>query len=234
MSFITEESGICLSPTGGSAPRGCGPLINEIGDKYVLTEEPKRILLDGECGVKTDFNCQEVDRQTVDSGKFVTLVNVCNLPLNITGLKNSDPDRFSIFKFPDYSGFSEYNTDNSAELPIKLQPFERININTFFHPLHEELMNGNAGSVESRTGDSFSADICMFPGFEIVNCPGENEGGDDYCSACFTLSGEFVCYGGAALDWMNDDENFIPPIIEQEIIVNDAPVLNKLPTSETS
>ena len=80
MSFITEESGICLSPTGGSAPRGCGPLINEIGDKYVLTEEPKRILLDGECGVKTDFNCQEVDRQTVDSGKFVTLVNVCNLP----------------------------------------------------------------------------------------------------------------------------------------------------------
>ena len=129
MSFITEESGICLSPTGGSTPRGCGPLINEIGDKYVLTEEPKRILLDGECGVKTDFNCQEVDRQTVDSGKFVTLVNVCNLPLNITGLKNSDPDRFSIFQFPDYSGFSEYNTDNSAELPIKLQPFERVNIN---------------------------------------------------------------------------------------------------------
>ena len=236
MSFITEESGICLSPTGTSSIIECGPLITEDTRRFIYTEEPKKILLEGTCGVETDFVCEEVDRVTVDSGKFVTIVNVCNLPLHITGLKNSDPDRFSIFSFPDYSGFSEYNSENIAELPITLEPLERVNINTFFHPLYDELMNGNAGSLDSRTGDKFSADVCMFPGFDIQNCTGSEGDESDYCSACFTLSGELICYdnGASQLSWMNNDENFTPPIIEQGVVVGDAAVAIKLPTVEAS
>lgn len=170
MSFINEESGICLSPSGETIYAGCNSIINENGLRYVNTEYPKRIKPEGGCRPITEFDCKKIERIVVDSGKFVTIINTCTLPLTITGLKNSNPDRFSIFKYPVYSGFSEYTTGNTEELPITIEPYQRINIDTFFHPLYSELLSGSAGSLESRTGDKFGATFDILPGFEILNC----------------------------------------------------------------
>jgi hypothetical protein len=170
MSFINEESGICLSPTGETVLAGCDYIINENGLSYINTEYPKRILPEGGCKPITEFNCGDIDRVTVDSGKFVTIINTCTLPLTITGFKNSNPERFSVFKYPDYSGFSEYTTGNTEELPITIEPYQRINIDTFFHPLYSELLSGNAGTLDGRSGDKFESTFDILPGFEIINC----------------------------------------------------------------
>lgn len=170
MSFINEESGVCLSETGTSVLVGCDFLIDELGRKYILTEGSKRIIPEGDCLPITDFDCGKLDRITVDSGKFVTIINTCNLPLTITGFKNDDPLRFSIFNYPEYSGYAEYNTGNTQELPFTVEPFQRVNINTFFHPLYSELVSGNAGTYENRTGDKFESNISILPGFEVLNC----------------------------------------------------------------
>ena len=90
--------------------------------------------------------------------------------LTITGYKNDDPLRFSIFKYPEYSGHAEYNTGNTQELPFTVEPFQRVNINTFFHPLYSELESGNAGTYENRTGDKFESNVSILPGFEVLNC----------------------------------------------------------------
>jgi len=170
MSFINTDSGVCLSPTGETSYIGCDFIIDELGRKYILTEGAKRIIPEGDCLPFTIFDCDKIERIVVDSGKFVTIINTCTLPLTITGFKNDDPERFSIFQYPEYSGYAEYNTGNTEELPFTIEPFQRVNINTFFHPLYSELVSGNAGTIENRTGDKFESNISILPGFEVLNC----------------------------------------------------------------
>jgi hypothetical protein len=174
MSFINLESGIKLSETGKTAYVGCDFLITENGLKYINTErsqgeDAKRLKPEGDCLPITDYNCS-FDRITVSSGEYVTIRNTCNMPIKFTGFKNSDPDRFSLFSFPDYSGFAEYNTGNTRELPFTINPDEKVIIDTFFHPYYDELLNGKAGTLENRNGDRFEAEISILPGFNVPRC----------------------------------------------------------------
>ena len=173
MSFITEQSGICLSPSGETVYTACTWLVDEHGKRYLNTEESKRILPEGQCLPVANFDCDS-SRKTVDSGKFVSIVNTCSLPITITGFRNSDPERFSILRYPEYAGFSEYTTGNTEELPFTVEPFQRKVVNAFFHPLISELTSGTPGTLENRNGDKFRAKIDILPGFEVLNCQKEN------------------------------------------------------------
>lgn len=168
MSFITNKSGIYLSRSGETFYSSCGEMIRENKELYVLTEKRNRIIYDGTCEPILDFNCSGFANK-IDSS-FVTIVNTCTMPITVTGFSNSNPERFSIFKHPEYSGFAEYNTGNTEELPFTIEPFQRVIIDTFFHPLYSELLYGNPGTLENRNGDKFRSRIDIMPGFEILNC----------------------------------------------------------------
>lgn len=173
MSFITQESGITLSVTGETQLLDCGVVINEGIDSPIFTEAGKTIIYDGECLPDVSFDC-ESSRINVDSGSYVSIVNVCNLPITVTGFTNDNPERFSIFEYPAYRDYSEYNTGNCPHLPFTLQPYQRIVIDTFFHPLDSELTYGKPGTLENRNGDRFKAKIGILPGFEVINCRQSN------------------------------------------------------------
>ena len=168
MAFITTESGICLSPKGVSVYPPCGDVITENGKLYVQTETSRNLVVDGGCSDPAipSFYC-DIDRKTVDSGQFVTLVNACTMPFTITGFKNSEPTRFSIFTAQ--NGLSTYSSGNTAQLPLTLEPYKTINIPTFFHPLISELETGTAGTYDNMVGDKFGARIDIHPGIPILN-----------------------------------------------------------------
>jgi len=150
MSFITTESGVCLSETGA-------------------------------CDGAFEEKCEE--NYYVKSGKHITFVNVCNQPVEITGLFNSDPDRFTLMN-TGLSGVSIYDSTHPlANLPQTIQPYETYRINTFFHPKGEDFETANFGTLASPTGDQFGAIIDVRPG--DINFPN--------CENFFTLSGEFLC-----------------------------------------
>lgn len=206
MSFITEESGICLSHSGEVQYPICGELIREDEPKYILEEGGKVLFTDAPCNTTIqEFDCK-FDRKVVDTGKFVTLTNTCNLPITVTGFQMSDPVRFSLFEYPLNKGKSLYTTGNTAQLPFTLQPNEFKRINTYFHPLESELLNGDAGTFDNRVGDAFNSRVDIFPGFPIEGCLED----PNSCDAFFTLSGEFLCEG-VDKDWMYNNENFIAP-----------------------
>ena len=206
MSFITEESGICLGHSGEVAYPFCGELVREGELKYILEEGGKVLLTDTPCGGPIpEFDCN-FDRKVVDTGKFITLTNVCTLPITVTGFTMSDPARFSLFEYPLHKGTQIYTSGNTADLPFTLQPNEFKRINTYFHPLISELTNGTPGTFDNRVGDSFESRVEIYPGFPIQNCTND----PNSCDAYFTLSGEFVCEEPDK-DWMYNNENFITP-----------------------
>ena len=136
MAFITPALGFCLSPSGVTVFPTCGDIIEESRKQYIWTEDGRNLLVDGTCSdpALPSFSCSQIDRKVADSGSFVTIVNTCTLPLTITGFKNSDSARFSIFEYPKYVGQSLYESGNTSQLPITLTPFEQTNIPTFFPP----------------------------------------------------------------------------------------------------
>ena len=208
MAFITPESGFCLSPSGTTVFPTCGDIIEESGKQYIWTEKGRRLLVDGECADPAipSFTCQ-IDRKIVDSGSFVTISNTCTLPITITGFKNSDASRFSIFEYPKYIGQSLYESGNTSQLPITLRPFETTDIATFFHPLRSELETGTAGTFDVRDGDKFGATIDIYPGFPVLNCTSS----ETECDASFALSGEFICEKTPDLSILASNENFTAP-----------------------
>ena len=150
MSFITPESGVCLSETGA-------------------------------CEGAFEQACEE--NYYVKSGKHITFVNVCNQPVEITGLFNSDPDRFTLMN-TGLSGISVYDSTNPlTNLPQTIQPYETYRINTFFHPKGEDFETANFGTLVNPTGDQFGAIINVRPG--DINFPN--------CENYFRISGEFLC-----------------------------------------
>jgi hypothetical protein len=198
MSFITNESGIYLSESGQTSYTSCGEMIRETAELYVLTEKRNRIVYDGSCDPVLDFNCSGFASK-IDSN-FVTIVNTCTMPITVTGFNNSNPERFSIFKYPEYSGMAEYNTGNTEELPFTIEPFQRVIIDTFFHPLYSELLSGTPGTLDNRNGDKFRSRVDIMPGFEVLNC-----GKPDFVSVLWWESG---CGGnGENLVLMNDPQD---------------------------
>lgn len=209
MSFITEESGICLGHSGQARYNECGELIVESDPKYILAESNKILLLDSTCGqAESEFDCN-FPRKVVDSGKYITFTNVCTLPITVTGFTVEDPVRFSLFEYPLHKGKDLYTTGNTKDLPFTLQPNEQKRINTYFHPLESELISGNAATFNDRTGDYFNSRVDVFPGFPIKNCSDD----PNSCDAYFTLSGELACEENDK-DWMHNNENFITPNIQ--------------------
>jgi hypothetical protein len=237
MAFITLGSGVCLSETGVTVYPICGDIIEEGGDQYIWTENGRRLLVDGECaspGIPS-FTCYApASRHSVETGMGVVISNTCTLPITITGFTNSDSARFSIFKYPNYVGQSVYSSGNTSELPVTIKPYGTLSIPTFFHPLESELLHGNPGTFDRRTGDKFGAVIDIYPGFPVLNCMTS----DTDCDAQFTLSGEFIC-SYIPPDWLGNTENYfisptfpagdpsdgIPdiPVIEQEEITQCVP-----------
>lgn len=210
MSFITEESGICLGHSGEVEYPVCGELIREGQLKYILEEGGKVLLTDTPCGGPIpEFDCN-FDRKVVDTGKFITLTNVCTLPITVTGFTMSDPARFSLFEYPLHKGTQIYSSGNTTDLPFTLQPNEFKRINTYFHPLISELTNGTPGTFDNRVGDSFESRVEIYPGFPIQNCTND----PNSCDAYFTLSGEFICEEQDK-DWMYNNENFIAPNLNE-------------------
>ena len=213
MAFINTESGVCLSTTGTTVFPVCGKIIEEGPLKYIITEGEKKVLkTDGSCsdGALVSFSC-EGGRKYVDSGQAVIISNTCSLPITITGFRNSDPERFTIFQYPEYLGVGIYESEYTAELPVTLDPFTTLSIPTFFHPLDSELEKGTAGTFDNRIGDAFNAEIDIYPGFPILNCPSE----DVECDAEFTLSGEFICDLLDTPDWLSNEDNFVVPDLSE-------------------
>ncbi len=209
MSKIGNTFHICLAYTGKTYYDDCGGLLQETGDflkhrKLVLTDgqidpfeadpklrnaakgTPKAIFLEDCETTSITFPCNE-PTDTVDQGKFVDLVNTCTEPITVTGMTNSDPTRFTIFDLG-YRGYETYWSGTVSEIPFTISPYTKMQIPSFFHPSRTEIEDGNAGSYENRTGDSWSAKISMYPGFPILGC--ENM---DPCDSFYTLSGELLC-----------------------------------------
>tara|TARA_B100000674_G_C37937682_1_gene961130 strand:- start:1219 stop:2334 length:1116 start_codon:yes stop_codon:yes gene_type:complete len=176
--------------------------------KFVNTEGGLLIELEGTCS-DAFADCRMLCRDgIVDSGSF-TIVNACTLPITVTGFVVSDPKRFSLVEYPKYTGSGVYPSGEVPELPMPftIKPREKKKINTFFHPLYEELEYGNAGTILNRTGDKFSSTVQMYPGFPILNCSEKSD-----CDASVVLSGEFLCDDKEIdREWMKNEENFITP-----------------------
>lgn len=183
----------------------CGPVSTEdVPGKTANTESGLTIELEPSCEPVYEIDCTTLCREnSVDSGSF-TISNSCSMPLTITGFKMTDPERFSIFKFPDYTGVKVYHSGIIEELPFTLEPDQKKQINTFFHPFHDELITGKESTILNRTGDQFGSFIKIKPGFPILNC----EDGDS-CRPQIILTGEFLCENQREdRSWMSNCENY--------------------------
>lgn len=211
MAFKTENDGINLSKEGIIDFTVCNSIAAENDLQLIHTEGSQNIKTDGECDYNVfKFEC-EFDRKIVESG-VVKITNSCDTEVKITGLENTDPERFSLFSYPDYSTNVRYYTkDNTNIFPLSLQPTESISIPTFFHPLIEELEYGKSINrsdqifSQSDDYDKFGAHIKIYPGIPISNC----EDSQNSCNSFFTLSGSFICEEGfRSIDWMENQINF--------------------------
>jgi hypothetical protein len=225
MAFITTDSGICLSPMGTSVFPTCGEIITEPGVEYIQTEASENLMVDGACAQAAIplFYCN-IERKTVDKGKFVTIANTCTLPFTITGFRNSDPVRFSIFTEENYN--DTYSSGNTTQLPLTIPPYSTVNIPTFFHPLRSELETGTAGTYDNMTGDKFGAKIEIYPGIPILNCSA-----DEFdCDAFFTLTGQLVCDTVDVPDFLSNNDNFTTPDVSTLATIASYHCLQSTPT----
>ena len=201
-------------------------------ENLVTTEGGLLIEVAGYC--EGFMPCDEAcEYQYHDSGK-VTIINACTLPITITGMVLSDPVRFSLFSYPEYKGVEIYDNTNTSHFPLTLEPRQKTGINTFFHPLKEELINGKAGTSWSyleNTGDQFGSRVNIFPGFPILNCEGA-----DPCDAHFYLTGSFICPEPRDLTYLLNDDNFIEteplPDEFQPPETDEPPTVNICPSQE--
>ncbi len=215
MAFINpSEQGIGYSvlPEDQVQPKLCKYLASEkeliqtkTYQKFVETEDGLLIALESSCQdgfIDCEFLC--TGRNVVDSGSF-TLLNTCSMPITITGFTMSDPERFSLFNYPLYSGLEIYESGTVNELPFTIEPRKQKRVETFFHPKIDELKFGDAGTADQRTGDKFGSVVEIYPGFKLSNCEDA-----DNCDASVTLSGEFICHF-VDREWMKNKDNFEKP-----------------------
>ena len=164
-------------------------------NKLILTDgvspeapgQPQVIYLDDCETSQITYPCNE-PVGLIAEGKSIDIVNVCDMPITITGFVNSDPTRFTILS-QEFKGVETYTTGNVSTdyLPATIAPYTKLTIPTFFHPSRNEIEDGREGSWENRTGDAWHSKISVYPGFPIVNCETNN------CDTSFIVSGELVC-----------------------------------------
>ena len=186
MSFINPDD---YSITFSEPTIKENPIFLEVESEPILlqTKIENGLLVEVDSSVNSEIDCRNACQQgIVDSGGF-TMINSCTLPITVTGIKVSDSVRFSLFDFPNYTGVEVYSSGNVSQLPLTINPREKVKVNTYFHPLYEEIKYGNAGTPENRTGDKFGAEVRMLPGFPIINC------NKAPCDASFLLTGELLC-----------------------------------------
>lgn len=171
----------------------CDSIADEENRREYKTEDGlMAVAVEGSClGSETNFDqvCKEFCRGWFDSGNLI-ISNDCIMPVDITGFRVSDSERFSVFN-PELHRYRDvYHSGVVEELPIKLKTYERIKIPIFFHPRYEELENGVAGTFDARSGDRFGATVDIFPGIPIINC---KEEGENECDSEILLTGELLC-----------------------------------------
>lgn len=185
-------------------------------NKFIQTEEGLIIQLENSCNVTTpdSVECYNLCRDNlVDSGRF-SIINTCDLPITITGLSLSDPERFSLYHPDKYRGKKIYDSSFVEELPITVDPRKKISIDTFFHPKYEELESGDAGTLLNRTGSKYGSLVEFYPGFRISNC---KKNGD--CDAYLTLTGELLCpQDNEDLRWMYNTKNIDPDFDSNKLL----------------
>jgi hypothetical protein len=202
MSFINpDDYGITFSETNIKE----NPRFLEVESEPILlqTKTENGLLIEVGSNASFEIDCKNACQQGVAASGSFTMINSCTLPITVTGMKVSDPVRFSLFQFPDYTGIEVYSSGNVNQLPFTINPREKIKVNTYFHPLYEEIKYGNAGTPENRTGDKFGAEVRMLPGFPIINC------NKAPCDASFILTGELLCPNVEHdLEWLENKSNF--------------------------
>tara|TARA_B100000989_G_scaffold153083_1_gene114194 strand:- start:31 stop:1191 length:1161 start_codon:yes stop_codon:yes gene_type:complete len=202
MSFINpDDYDITFSETNIKE----NPRFLEVESEPILlqTKTENGLLLEVESSASFEIDCRNACEQGVAASGSFTMINSCTLPITVTGMKVSEPVRFSLFQFPDYTGIEVYSSGNVNQLPFTINPREKIKVNTYFHPLYEEIKHGNAGTPENRTGDKFGAEVRMLPGFPIINC------NKAPCDASFILTGELLCPNVEHdLEWLENKSNF--------------------------
>lgn len=218
MSFINpDDYGISFSElTIKKSPR-----FLEVENEPILlqTKIENGFLVEVDSNITPEIDCEKACQQGVAASGSFTMINSCTLPITVTGIKVSDSVRFSLFKFPDYTGVEIYSSGNVNELPFTINPREKIKVNTYFHPLYEELKYGNAGTPENRTGDKFGAEVRMLPGFPIINC------NKAPCDASFILTGEFLCENEEHdLEWLENKDNFDQEFDQSSLDAYDPPI----------
>ena len=231
MSIITRESGICLSERGTTVYPACAEaIVREGKEQYIQTENLKNIETDESCARPpiVSFSCSIGERIVVDSGKSIEISNTCSLPLTITGFINSDPQRFSIFEYPNYVGLGVYESGNVNELPIRIDPYQKVEIKTFFHPLYTELETGTPGTFDVRDGDKFGAKFSIYPGFPVLNCTDS----ETECDAFFTLTGEFICDDMDLPKFLGDQSRYAQPEVAELATIENAYCIPRLPIGE--
>ena len=229
MALITPDSGICLGESGTTFYPACSnPIIRENAEKFVTTEGNRNLLLDGDCDIPpiVSFSCN-TDRVVVDSGKFITISNTCTMPIKITGFRNPNPQRFSLFEYPNHVGTSVYESGNTSQLPIEIDPYETYDIKTFFHPLRSELETGTPGTFNVRNGDKFGAKVTIHPGFPVINCSADAFD----CDAYFTLTGEFICDNIDIPEFLDDQSQYIAPDFKTLNTIDNAYCIPKIPST---
>ena len=163
----------------------------------------------GVCLSATGDSCLIDEVATLQSGKCVIISNTCSLHLTITGMTNSDSERFTLFQFPLYSGSGTY-TSPMQEFPIELPPNTMTGVPTFWHPTSTDLATGGNGSFTERTGSYYTGRVDIFPGFPVLNCA---TGSTGECEAFFTISGEFICDVMGVPGWLDNSDNFVSPVL---------------------
>ena len=122
--------------------------------------------------------------------KSVKLTNTCKNKIKINKILNDNPSLFTIIS-DNYIGqnIKVYNSSNTVELPVEIEPGNSYYINTYFHPTQAQIDNGTFGTFSDNAGEKFFANIEIIPGFMIQG----TDGCSTECEASFVIKGEFSC-----------------------------------------
>jgi hypothetical protein len=198
--------------------------IESQNNKFIQTEDGLIIQLENSCDVSPAdrIECYNLCREGfVDSGSF-SIINTCDLPITITGITLSDPERFSLYNSEKYRGTKIYESSSVEELPITIKPRKKISIETFFHPKYEELEFGDAGTLLNRTGSTYGSFVEFYPGFRMSNC--DKNGA---CDARIALTGELLCLQNEDdLSWMYNTDNMDPKFNSEKLLKSKAEIEN--------
>ncbi len=203
MSFInTEDHGITFSKTVYDIGSECPVLGREDGGRILTTDG---LELEQDC-IPDRYACYGLCTR-LESTNYFSITNTCSSTFTLTGFEVADPEYFSLFE-DSFDRIDIYNQESAPEIfPIRLKPNESIQVPTFFVPPPWVLEYGKKGTFEDRSGDKFSTEVKIFPGF-----PGDGANELD-CDTKLILSGELICEPKKTedYDFLHNTDNWEPP-----------------------